>query len=123
MGRTTLEPKEIDISFPRGDTCPYSFTITDSQKNILDFTGSELYFTLKESSSKQNYILQKRYTRGEITINGKDGHLVLEHDDTAELKVKTQYFYDIEIKSGDYVATLVIGHIELTEESTWKANE
>ena len=67
-------------------------------------------------------LLQKKKSTGGITINGKKGTLVLEHNDTAELSYGN-YVYDIQVKSGDYVKTLVIGTITLTNESTWKANE
>lgn len=117
-----MEPKEFDFSFPRGDTCPISFTITDNNGDELDFTSAEVYFTLKKSYSTQNSVLQKKKSEGDITIDGINGSLVLEHDDTAELNYG-KYVYDIQVKSGDYVKTVLIGEIELTNESTWKANE
>lgn len=117
-----MEAKEFDFGFPRGDTMPVSFELTDSNGNELDFSSAEVYFTVKKSYATQNYILQKKKSTGGITINGKKGTLVLEHNDTAELSYGN-YVYDIQVKSGDYVKTLVIGTITLTNESTWKANE
>ena len=117
-----MEPKEFDFEFPRGDTCPVSFDITDTEGNSLDLSSSEIYFTLKKSYATSNYILQKKKSTGGITINGKNVTLVLEHNDTAELSYGN-YVYDIQIKSGDYVKTLCLGTITLKEESTWKANE
>ncbi len=117
-----MEAKEFDFEFPRGDTMPVSFELTDSNGNELDFSSAEVYFTLKKNYNTQTAILQKKYSLGEIEIEGKNGNLVLEHNDTAELSYG-KYVYDIQIKSGDYVKTLVIGQIELTKESTWKVNE
>ena len=117
-----MEAKEFDFEFPRGDTQPVSFDITDSQGNELDFTDTEVYFTMKKNYNTTAYILQKKKTNGEITINGKKGSLVLTHNDTAELNYGS-YVYDIQVKSGDYVKTLVLGTITLTNESTFKANE
>lgn len=117
-----MEPKEFDFEFPRGDTCPISFDITDSEGNSLDLSSSEIYFTLKKNYNTTNYILQKKKSTSGITIDGKQGSLVLTHNDTAELSYGN-YVYDIQIKSGDYVKTLVLGTITLTNESTFKANE
>lgn len=117
-----MEPKEFDFEFPRGDTCPVSFDITDTEGNSLDLSSSEIYFTLKKSYATSNYVLQKKKSTGGITIEGTNGSLVLTHNDTAELSYGN-YVYDIQIKSGDYVKTLCLGTITLTNESTWKANE
>lgn len=117
-----MEPKEFNFEFPRGDTCPVSFELADSQGNELDFTNAELYFTLKKNYNTTNYILQKKKSAGDITVNGKKGSLVLEHDDTATMNYGN-YVYDIQVKSGDYVKTLVLGTITLTNESTFKVNE
>lgn len=117
-----MEAKEFDFEFPRGDTCPVSFDITDKNGNELDLTSAELYFTLKKNYNTTSYILQKKKSTNEITVDGKKGSLVLTHNDTAELNYG-KYVYDIQIKSGDYVKTLVLGTITLTNESTFKANE
>ena len=117
-----MEAKEFDFEFPRGDTCPISFDITDSSGNALDLSSAEVYFTMKKSYATQNYILQKKKSTGGITFDDTKGTLVLEHNDTAELNYGN-YVYDIQIKSGNYVKTLALGTITLTNESTWKANE
>ena len=117
-----MEPKEFDFEFPRGDTCPVSFDIVDSEGNELDLSTSEIYFTMKKNYNTQDAILQKRKSLGGITVNGKTGSLVLTHDDTAELSYG-KYVYDIQIKSSTYVKTLAIGQITLTNESTHKSNE
>ena len=117
-----MEAKEFDFEFPRGDTCPISFDITDSEGNELDLSTSEIYFTMKNNYNTANYIVQKKKSLGGITVNGKQGSLVLTHDDTAELNYG-KYVYDIQIKSGTYVKTLAIGQITLTNESTFKSNE
>lgn len=117
-----MEAKEFDFEFPRGDTCPVSFDITDNNGNELDLSGAEIYFTMKKSYSAQNYIIQKKKSTGGITVNGKHGSLVITHSDTAELSYG-KYVYDIQIKSSNYVKTLALGEITLTNESTWLANE
>lgn len=117
-----MQPKEKDFEFPRGDTCPISFNITDYIGNVLDLSTAEIYFTLKNNSGESSYILQKKKSTGGIEIEGKQGTTVLQHDDTAQLNYGS-YFYDIQIKSGNYVKTLARGYISLTDEATWKVNE
>jgi hypothetical protein len=117
-----MEAKEFDFEFPRGDTCPISFTLTDSEGSPLDLSTSEIYFTMKKSYSTQDYILQKKKSTYGITVDGNKCALILSHNDTAQLSYGN-YVYDIQVKSGDYVKTLVLGTITLTNESTWKANE
>lgn len=117
-----MEPKEQDIEFPRGDTCPISFEITDAEKNPLDMSDAEIYFTVKKNYNTSDIIFQKRLSKGEITVEDILGSLVVEHKDTAELKYGN-YVYDIQFKSGDYVKTLAKGNISLTDESTHISNE
>lgn len=117
-----MEAKEFDFEFPRGDTCPVSFDLTDSEGNALDLTTAEIYFTVKKNYNVSQYILQKKLSTGDITISGTKGTLLLEHNDTAELSYGS-YVYDIQFKDGSYVKTLVLGTITLTNESTHKVNE
>ena len=118
-----MEPKEFDIPpFPRGDTVPISFDLTDKNGNPLNLDDVEIYFTVKKNYNKSDYVIQKRYSIGDIEINGTKASFILEHNDTAELKYG-EYVYDIEFLSGDYVKTILRGIITLTEESTHKSNE
>lgn len=117
-----MEAKEFDFEFPRGDTCPVSFGITDSAGEGIDLSTAEIYFTVKKGYSTQDFVLQKKKSTGGITVSGKDCVLVLSHNDTAQLSYGN-YVYDIQFKSGDYVKTICMGTITLTNESTWKANE
>jgi hypothetical protein len=116
------KPIQKDFEFPRGDTQPFSFDITDYGGNELDLTNAEIYFTFKLNESTQEYILQKKKSTGGILVDGTLATFILEHDDTAELDYG-KYFYDIQVKSGSYVKTLALGYIKLTKEATWKANE
>lgn len=118
-----MEPKEFDIEFPRGDTCPISFVLEDnSGKILLPGTGDELYLTLKKNYGKSDAILQKRFSRGDFIIQDGIISCIFSHSDTAELKYGT-YYYDIELISGDCVRTVILGTITLTNEATWLSNE
>ena len=98
-----MEPKEFDFEFPRGDTCPLSFTIHDSEKNELS-NFDEIYFTLKKNYTQNDYLLQKRLSRKEITYSENQYNLIL-------------------VKSGIYYKTICKGTITLSNESTFISNE
>lgn len=117
-----MEPKEFDFEFPRGDTCPVSFELTDSAGNALNMDSAEIYFTMKKNYKTQEYILQKRYSAGEITVEDTTASFVLGHYDTGNLDFGS-YVYDIQFVSGDLVSTLIKGEINLTDEATWIDNE
>lgn len=117
-----MEAKEFDFGFPRGDTCPITFEITDVNKNPLNMSDVEIYFTVKKSYRTSDIIFQKKLSKGEILVKDTIGSLIIEHKDTAELNYGN-YVYDIQFKSGTYVKTLVLGTITLTNESTHLVNE
>lgn len=118
-----MEPKEFDIEFPRGDTPPLKFNLLDENKQLIELKEQdELYFTVKKSYGTSEVVFQKRYSTGDIQ-KANDGYKVfIQHIDTANLNYGT-YVFDISIKSGDYVATLAIGTITLTNEVTHISNE
>lgn len=120
-----MDPKEVDIEFPRGDTFVYGFHLVDKNKQPvnIDDNETEIYFTVKKNQNTPEVIFQKRFTRDEIKLDS-DGlyYLVINADDTNQLKYGT-YGYDVTIKSGEFVSTQIIGTITLTTEYTHKANE
>ena len=118
-----MEPIEYDIEFPRGDTCPVSFSLNDSNGEPLEPTAqTEIYFTLKKNANTTTALLQKKLSTGDITITNGLCSFTLEHTDTASMNYG-KYFYDIELKEGTYVKTLIIGNITLTNEATFITNE
>lgn len=121
-----MEPLEYDFEFPRGDTPPLKFKLTDAAKNVLPPTEDiELYFTLKKNYNTSQAILQKKYSSGDIVYDTENDvyYLIMEHEDTATLNYG-KYVYDIQVKTTQgYVKTLAIGQITLTNESTHIANE
>lgn len=118
-----MEPKEIDIEFTRGDTCPIQFELLDEEKNVVDIDqDAEIYFTVKQSYSSTNAIFQKKYSNNEIEQENGICSLIILPEDTRNLNYGS-YVYDICIKSGNYVHTLAIGQLSLTNEATHARNE
>lgn len=114
-----MEAKEFDFEFPRGDTPPLSIELTDMQGNALNLSPekSEITFTARDSS--KNIVIQKKYSTGEITVDGTKVLLQFTHNDTKDLKINGTYNYDVQLTSGDYYKTLVIGKMKLTNEVTY----
>ena len=118
-----MEPKEFDLEFPRGDTCPLTFVLNDAEGNVLIPTlGDELYFTVKKSYTARDVVFQKKYTTGDLELNDGLIKFAIKHEDTANLSYGS-YVFDIQFKGGDFVKTLVKGTITLTEEATSINNE
>lgn len=113
-----MEPKEFDFEFPRGDTCPISFDLTDVDGNELKQENMEITFTAKKNYNTTEIVIQKRISSEEIKLEGKKGYLLLNHNDTYNLNYGN-YVYDIEVRSGDYYKTVAIGTFTLTNESTF----
>ena len=116
-----MENMDIELIMRRGDILSKTFSFKIGGDTYTEYPD-EIYFTVKKNYSTQDFVLQKKKSTGGITVSGKDCVLVLSHNDTAQLSYGN-YVYDIQFKSGDYVKTICMGTITLTNESTWKANE
>lgn len=115
-----MEPKEIDIEFTRGDTCPLKFNLVDAEGNKLVLTASdEMYFTVKNNYTTTTEKLQKTYGNGDITREDDGSYkLIISADDTENWNYGS-YVWDIEVVSGDYTRTIAIGNLTLTNEVTF----
>ena len=118
-----MEPKEHDIEFPRGDTCPLKFELVDGENNPIELKPTDnLYFTVKKNYNIQTYLFQKKFSLQDIEIEDGYYKLTINSSDTSSLSYGT-YVYDIALKSGDYRKTLCLGQITLTNEATFSNNE
>ena len=112
----------MDIEFTRGDTQYIKFQLKDENGKPLKLTDTDnLYFTVKEHQNSKKILMQKKYP---VEIKYSDGYYIFEitSEDTSDLAYNT-YQYDIELKSGDYVKTLGLGTITLTDEITFRGDE
>jgi hypothetical protein len=112
----------VDIEFIRGDTQIFRFQVQDANGNPIELKADDnLYFTVKQNANSEDILIQKRYPDS-ITYSDGYFNFILNSEDTSELAYGT-YNYDIELKSGDYVKTLGLGTITLTEEITFRSDE
>lgn len=114
----------MDLEFTRGDTQILKLQIKDLDGNILKLTeNDELYFTLKQNANSEEVLLQKTLKNNGINLKEDNFYYItLKPEDTSNLGYGT-YTYDIEVKSNDFVKTLILATITLTEEVTWKGDE
>lgn len=112
----------MDIEFTRGDTQFLKFELKDLEGNVVELTDvDKLYFTVKQNQNSKKVLIQKEYPSS-ITYTDGYFYFVLNSVDTADLPYGT-YKYDIELKSREYVKTLGLGTITLTEEITHRRDE
>ena len=116
------EKLKMDIEFIRGDTQYIKFQLKDGSGNPIQLEDDEkIYFTLKQNSNSKKVLLQKKFP---ADISFADGYYQLElsSKDTSKLAYGS-YQYDIELKINDFVKTLLMGTITLTEEITFQGDE
>lgn len=116
-------PKQINLEFTRGDTIPVSFPLLDANGNVLELTnGEELYFTVKKTINDTNFLFQKKFSTGDIYYEDGLYKLTINSSDTSSLPYGI-YAVDICYKYDNFVKTLALGEIEITDEVTFANNE
>lgn len=105
-----------DITMIRGDSKDLYIRCYDGGSHIPFEKGDTVYFTVKESPSKKEKILQK------IVKDFQDGvaHIEIMPGDTKQMKFKRKYVYDVQVtfKSGRVNTIVPLSHFMVTEEVT-----
>lgn len=113
----------MKLEFPRGDSYERGFIMKDkTTREPVTEIFDEVYFTVKQNASDEEYLFQKRMTSGGIVYDG-DGHytLFIDPEDTNELDF-IDYDCDIEFVKGNFKRTFY-GVLTLTKEVTHQNNE
>lgn len=112
----------LHIEMPRGDIRPVTFRILDDGGPCeIDIT--EIYFTVKTSFAKPDYLFQKKLSSGDIELmEDGDYQLVIEPEDTDRLKYG-RYVFDIQVESGIDLKQTFVGTFDLMDEATYAENE
>lgn len=112
----------MDIEFIRGDTQFIQFQLKDGAGNPIQLTEDEkMYFTIKQNQNSKEILIQKKYP-SDITFSDGYYKFELSSKDTSKLAYGT-YQYDIELKINEFVKTLTLGTITLTDEITFQGDE
>ena len=113
--------EKINFNFVKGDSYSRGFIVDNFPLSI-----TQMYFTVKEKSSDRNFVIQKRLNQGIIKDTDTANRYILSIDpsDTDDLKVNTNYVFDIEIIAGSYKKTIIGGNLKLDDwDITSKKNE
>lgn len=113
--------KKINFNFIKGDTYARAFRIEGFELPI-----NQVYFTVKEKSSNKNFVLQKTLNNGiELDTEIPNRYiLIIEADDTNDMKTNYDYVFDIQIVSGTVKKTIIGGNLRLEDwDITSKVNE
>lgn len=105
----------------RGDTAKYKFQRLDANGNVILTAADEIYFTVKETPTKEKVVFQK--TIDDMTLD-EDGtyHFIIEPTNTNGLQYGN-YVYDLEIIVDGVKTTVSYGTFQILPEVTWVQNE
>ena len=121
---------ETDFEYFIGDTYERNFKISQYSDDI-----DEIYFSIKKNDDNKNTVLQKTLDNGItlVTDEVNDGvrervyQLMINADDTEELKPEQDYTFDIEIVTNkddvNLKKTIVKGNFTLRSATTRLWNE
>ena len=117
-----------DIIGVRGDTEYYDLTLVDADGNRIDLTGLDMWFTVKAKKSDRDSLalIQKTVGNGitladqmsEATKGQATVHVL--PSDTNRILAPFDYYYDVQLKSGDVITTVIEGVISFEADVTSK---
>lgn len=109
------------ITMPRGDIKHVCFTIKDSEGKIIDTAFAEVYFTVKQSYTRNAFLFQKKLSDQTITFEDGVYSFTIDPEDTNNLSYGA-YVFDIQV-SDEGIKQTIVGKITITEEVTFAENE
>lgn len=115
-----LLKKEFNIILTRGDTYSLDFDVS----NLTSTDLTEAYMTCKEKNNPSGTALFcKKLNSGITKITSGKYKVSLTRADTINLEIEEKYMYDIEIKYGNEIKTIVSGTLKLMQDYTTPADE
>lgn len=114
----------MNITMPRGDIRHVSFSITNNLGEVADVDFEDIYFTVKESFTRDNYLFQKKLSDGSITKEDDNYWFTIQPEDTDNLQQNKTYVFDIElVNEADEIKQTFTGELKITNEATHHRNE
>ncbi len=107
-----------DIKVFKGDDVTFTVTVTDSDGNAVDITGTTIWFTVKKNKDDldSDALIQKEVT-SHTNPTGGISSIALTDADTGI--TPGQYFYDIQtVNSGGLVNTYGVGNFIVLQDVT-----
>lgn len=113
-----------NLEMTRGDTLKLKFQRRTENKEVIFEKVDEMFMTFKKSIYSEKILFQKSLEDGTIIYDKDTGyyHVIIEPADTENLSYYKDYVFDVEIKKGNVVKTIIKGNLNLTEEVTFACN-
>lgn len=112
---------ELSITMPRGDLETVSFKLESGETLYTD--ADEIYFTVKTTFNKTDYLIQKKLSDGTIILMSDNSYeFKIMPEDTDDLNYG-KYVFDIEVVKNGSIKKTFVGDFILTQEVTFAENE
>lgn len=116
MTELNLCPRIIDICVPRGDTNPWTFTITESDgTTVVNITGFSYVLTVDPSENPIDASNNLFVLTGAI-LDGPNGVVEFEMDSGEADQLPATYFFDTQQTAGGGLTTVVKGKFEFQQD-------
>lgn len=117
--------KKLDLpNQVRNDTWKFTFVFKDTNNQVIDITGLEYWFTVKENLDDTDGLAGVQV--GPFTANASDalqGQLDLTVSPSQTNLEQKTYYYDLqEVNSSGEVSTLLLGRVKVVKDVTLSAN-
>lgn len=117
----SVKKTKFDITMTRGDT--YNIVFDVSKLTTSDLTCA--YMTCKEKEAPEGTakFCKKLSDGGIAKISSGKYKISLVRADTIDLDVEGQYMYDVEVKYGNEIKTIICGCFKLLQDYTTPNDE
>ena len=115
----------VEIDIVRGDNRTFKFQRKTEQGQVITDEPNEMYITFKTNDVINDYVIQKVYSKNEITYNSSTHYWSFEltPKDTNNLSYGI-YMFDVEIITDENkVKTICEGILTINSEITFASNE
>lgn len=111
----------MNLSMIRGDTKFFKFQRKDASGDVITDAPDQMFFTVKEMSLPDDYLIQKTIEDMAMDENGVWRFSIMP-EDTDEL-VPGRYRFDLQITADNVKTTVAIGQFTIEDEVTFASNE
>lgn len=106
-------PKKVDINIYQGDSGSFRITMTGPLGAPIDISGASWDGDIRIKTSDANPVTTFEF---EPVVDDTSSVDVLLSAENSELLINNKYVYDIEMRQGDSVTTLIYGNISVEQD-------